>query len=122
VVPCQGCRVHNDIFDFEGPGEKAESIRALISSPAWTGFFQPELERARLLAVDLLLTPGPVRHPELSDDYLRSKVRLIDWFLQLGSIEVASWDREQADAEAGNSYQSELAERADVGRIGPLSR
>lgn len=121
MVQCRGCRVPDTIFDFESPEEQAESIRALITSPAWTGFFIPELERARMVAMDMLLTPGPVRTPEIPDDYLRAKVRLIDWFLRLGPAEVMAWDQEQDAHEAENAYHEQVVERANVGRIGPLS-
>ena len=112
----------SSLFDFENAEGQAESIRSLISHPAWTGFILVELARARELAISMLLNPSEQRRLLMSDDYCRAHVLAIDTISNLGKAEVDEYDREQASHVEENEYRDGLAERADSGQFAPLDR
>ena len=112
----------SNLFEFENAEGQAESIRSLISHPAWTGFILVELDRARDVAIGMLLNPSDARQTQMSDDYLRAHVLAIDTIKELGKSQVDEYDKEQADLQAESEYRNGLEERAKSGHFAPLDR
>lgn len=110
----------SNLFDFENVEGQAESIRSLISHPAWTGFVLVELARAKDLAISMLLNPSESRRSQMSDDYLRAHVLAVNTIMTMGQSEVDEFDKEQAEAQAESEYRHSLEERAEMGHPAPL--
>ena len=101
-------------FSTVEESQRVEAIRFLVQHPAWTEFFAPALEAA--MTVDtrtLRLEPTQRKH---SDAYLRGRLDAIEWFMNLGQAEIAAHDLAQRQKEES---QTDYAERAQDGRIGP---
>lgn len=99
---------------------KAESIRHLITHPAWTGFFIPELERRKALALDILCLEPEMRNPPISDNLLRSRIAVISEIIADGPAAVREWDADVATTEEPLEYQHNLEARARHGHVGHL--
>ena len=101
-------------FSTVEESQRVEAIRFLIQHPAWTEFFAPALETAIKLDVSALRVDSP--YQKHSPDYLRGRLDAIEWFLNLGEAEIAAHDLAQRQKEEA---QTDYAERAQDGRIGP---
>ena len=65
-------------FELSLDREKAGRIQTLLFSPAWIEDFTPEFREKRESAIALLLDPSQTRKDQVSDDYLRARVQLLD--------------------------------------------
>lgn len=109
-----------NLFDFESDEQQIQAIRAIITSDAWNGFFVVKLLEAKDAAIHMLLNPSESRKAEMSDDFLRARVTVLDELLSLGPSYVKEWDYEQAPLERAEAYQQSLNDRSELGHVGPL--
>lgn len=115
--------VHKDdgFFEFESEEHQAETIRHMITHPAWRGFFVPKMEQRRDHAVNLLCTPPEMRSYPVSDAELRQRIAVLNELLHDGLAKVLEWDSTLAKDEEDLEYQHNIDERTAMGHVGPLN-
>jgi hypothetical protein len=111
----------SDLFAFVSEREQMESLRSLITHPAWTGFFVKNLREARDRAVSMLVNPALSRQSEMSDDFLRARIMTLEELFNLGPTVLLEWEHAQVEQQSQAEYTNGLQERAELGQMAPLS-
>ena len=107
-------------FEFESEEQLAETIRHLITHPAWTGFFVPKMEQRRDHAVNLLCVQPAMRGNPITDEALRQRIAVLNELLHDGVGKVLEWDTLKEKNDEPLEYQHNLDERAAQGHVGPF--
>ncbi len=110
----------NDVFEFDSPEQQAETIRHMVTHPAWRGFFVPEMERRRDCAINLLCVAPEMRSVPITDAELRARIAVLNELLQDGIDKVLEWDTEKLNEVGPLEYKHNIEERADLGHVGPI--
>lgn len=98
---------------------KVERIRGLLYSPGWMEDFAPYFASLREESIQQLLNPSLARQYQLTDDYLRARVHILDELLKAGQGFLAEYDAARQQEEEHRRAQMEYQARADVGQMAP---
>ena len=109
-----------DKFEFDSEEARIESIRHMVTHPAWRGYFVPSMQDALQNCLDILCVPREQRGADISDADLRARISVLKDLINKGPEAVIEWDTITRQNESELEYQHNLQERADVGHIGPL--
>ena len=109
-----------DIFEFDSPEQQAETIRHMVTHPAWRGFFVPKMEERRDYAINLLCVAPDMRGMPISDEALRQRIAVLNELLNDGIEKVLEWDTEKLNEVGPLEYEHTIKDRADLGHVGPI--
>ena len=107
--------------DLAIKGEIAGHLMFWQAHPSWIKFFQPEFEKAKQAAIDMLVHPSPKRLEVYTDEYLRARITILNELLTMGARYVDDYERQREQMEEARLDASGLQLRADTGHIGPMS-
>ena len=112
--------VDRDVFEFDSPEQQAETIRHMVTHPAWRGFFVPNMERRRDYAINLLCVAPEMRGASITDAELRARIATLNELLNDGIEKVLEWDTEKLNEVGPLEYEHNKKDRADLGHVGPI--
>lgn len=107
-------------FEILQDSSKAERIRFLLYSPAWQEDFAPEFQALKAAAITLLRNPSLARQAQVSDDYLRARLDILDELLLAGHAFLAEYDANRQQEEEARQRQFDYQARADTGQFAPM--
>lgn len=110
----------SDLFDFVSEREQMESLRSLVTHPAWTGFFVKNLRDARDRAIAMLVNPSEERRQQMSDDFLRARIMCLEELFSLGPSVLLEWEHSLVEQQGQAEYAESLQERAELGQMAPF--